>query len=197
MPRKKPKTYKGRPTKREKNKQKLLFQIFILAIIVFLLTGYLHGMTYLLEREIEGMAPYDVKFQATSSLEKSLPPEPTDESSGEEKRSQGLSEPHMANAIIREVSAYNAGDPFQCDSSPCIAANGENICTALALGFKRCATNAYPLGTRLLIDGYGECLVVDRMNSRYQNRVDVALQAHEKERAIAWGLQRLKVSVIK
>lgn len=103
----------------------------------------------------------------------------------------------VVSESIREVTAYNVGDPLQCDDTPCIATNGENICKALALGYKRCATNAFPIGTRLNIEGYGECLVVDRMNSRYKNRIDVALESHEKQRAIDWGLQRLKVQVIR
>jgi 3D (Asp-Asp-Asp) domain-containing protein len=97
--------------------------------------------------------------------------------------------------VIREVTAYNAGDPSQTDSSPCISANGENICTALALGYKRCAANFVPFGTVLEIENYGECLVVDRMNSRYQNRVDIAMMADEKARAIKFGKQNLLVTI--
>ncbi len=100
-------------------------------------------------------------------------------------------------STTREITAYNAGDPSQTDASPCIAANGENICSALALGYKRCAANFVPFGTTLDIEHYGRCLVVDRMNSRYKNRVDIAMKAEEKERAVKFGLQRLKVEIIK
>jgi len=95
----------------------------------------------------------------------------------------------------REISAYNAGDPNQCDSSPCIAANGENVCTAIALGYKRCAANFVPFGTILDIEHYGECLVVDRMNRRFPNRVDIAMPADQKDRALQFGLQNLLVVV--
>lgn len=98
---------------------------------------------------------------------------------------------------IREISAYNAGDPAQTDSTPCISANGENICTALALNYKRCAANFVPFGTTLEIEHFGKCLVVDRMNSRYTNRVDIAMRADEKQRAISFGLQKLNVKIIK
>jgi len=103
----------------------------------------------------------------------------------------------VVSETIRETTAYNAGDPYQCDDDPCISANGENICTALAMGYKRCAANFVPFGTRLFIDGFGECLVTDRMNSRYQNRVDIAMMADEKQRAINFGLQKLNVKILK
>ena len=98
---------------------------------------------------------------------------------------------------IREVTMYNAGVVWQTDDSPCIAANGENVCLALELGYKRCAANFVPFGTRLRIEGYGECLVTDRMNSRYKNRVDIAAKANEIPRARAFGLQHLKVEIVK
>lgn len=102
----------------------------------------------------------------------------------------------LSEGVIREVTAYNAGDPAQTDSSPCTSANGENICLALELGYKRCASNAFPFGTRLQIENYGECMVVDRMNSRYSSRVDIAMKKEEKQRAINFGLQKLVVAVI-
>lgn len=104
-------------------------------------------------------------------------------------------EPGESGGIIREVTMYNVGDPNQTDDSPCISANGENICNAVALGYKRCAANFVPLGTDLYIDNYGECKVTDRMNSRYKNRVDIAVSADEYQRAINFGLQHLLVTI--
>lgn len=98
---------------------------------------------------------------------------------------------------IREITAYNAGDPTQTDSSPCISANGENICLALEKGYKRCAANFVPFGTILRIQNYGDCLVVDRLNSKFRNRVDIAMAVGEKKKAIAFGKQNLRVEVIK
>ena len=93
------------------------------------------------------------------------------------------------------ATAYNAGDPKQCDDTPCIASNGENICTALALGYKRCASNDYPFGTRLYVDGYGECLVVDRM--RDDGKVDVAFPAHQYREAVEFGARRRLIKVLR
>ena len=102
---------------------------------------------------------------------------------------------------IREVSAYNAGDPNQTDDTPCISANNENICVALEQGFNRCAANFVEFGTELLIEAPNsdwsfQCLVVDRMNKRYQNRVDIAMTKNEKQRALNFGVQNLIVSII-
>ncbi|NCD01068.1 hypothetical protein EOL94_03180 [bacterium] len=95
------------------------------------------------------------------------------------------------------VTAYNTGDVNQCWGDPCISANGENICLALEKGYKRCAANFVPLGTRLRVEGVGECLVTDRMNSRYYYRVDIAMKVTEKTEAREFGLQNLKVEVLK
>ncbi len=97
---------------------------------------------------------------------------------------------------IRTISAYNAGDVNQCDGDPCTAANGENICNALAAGYKRCAANFVPFGTILEIEGYGECLVVDRMNSRYPNNVDIAMSYDQKKEALKFGRRNLNVKII-
>ncbi len=96
------------------------------------------------------------------------------------------------------TTAYNAGDPNQCDSTPCITANGENVCTALALGYKRCAVNNLSFGTRLFVEGYGECIVTDRMNSRYQNgEVDVAFPADQYDEAINFGGHKRLIQILK
>lgn len=95
------------------------------------------------------------------------------------------------------VTAYNAGDPNQCDNSPCIAANGENVCTAVALGFGRCASNRHKFGTILMIDDNFICTVTDRMNPRYVNgEVDIAMPADQKKEAIAYGGHDHNIKVV-
>lgn len=96
----------------------------------------------------------------------------------------------------RQISAYNAGDPYQTDSTPCHSANGENICEALKQGYKRCAANFVPFGTVLEIESYGQCLVTDRMNSRYTSRVDIAMPLNEKQTARQFGLKTLEVKIL-
>ena len=94
------------------------------------------------------------------------------------------------------TTAYNAGDVNQCWGDPCISASEENICESLSRGLKRCAMNKFPFGTWIYIPDYGYCKIVDRMNSRYTDRVDIAFQLGDK-RAIEWGKQLKEIRIIK
>ena len=102
----------------------------------------------------------------------------------------------VKSETIRVVTAYNVGDPRQTDDTPCISANGENICKALANGEMRCAANFVPLGSRLYVDKFGVCLVTDRMNKRYRNRVDIAMRKDEYRKACRFGRQKLRVKIL-
>jgi 3D (Asp-Asp-Asp) domain-containing protein len=102
----------------------------------------------------------------------------------------------VKSETIRVVTAYNVGDPRQTDDTPCISANGENICKALAKGEMRCAANFVPLGSRLYVDKIGVCLVTDRMNKRYRNRVDIAMRKDEYRKACRFGRQKLHVKIL-
>ncbi len=102
----------------------------------------------------------------------------------------------VKSETIRFVTAYNVGDPRQTDDTPCISANGENICRALANGERRCAANFVPLGSRLHVDKIGVCLVTDRMNKRYRNRVDIAMRKNEYHKALRFGRQKLHVKIL-
>mgnify|MGYP003573043320 FL=1 len=102
----------------------------------------------------------------------------------------------VKSETVRIVTAYNTGDPRQTDNTPCISANGENICKALAKGKKRCAANFVPLGSRLHVDKIGVCMVTDRTNKRYRNRVDIAMHKHEYHKARRFGRQKLHVKII-
>jgi 3D (Asp-Asp-Asp) domain-containing protein len=102
----------------------------------------------------------------------------------------------VKSETIRVVTAYNVGDPRQTDDTPCIAANGEDICSALAKGEMRCAANFVPLGSHLYVDKIGVCLVTDRMNKRYRNRVDIAMEKNEYHKARRFGRQKLHVKIL-
>jgi 3D (Asp-Asp-Asp) domain-containing protein len=102
----------------------------------------------------------------------------------------------VKSETIRVVTAYNVGDPRQTDDTPCISANGEDICRALANGEMRCAANFVPLGSRLHVDKIGVCLVTDRMNKRYRNRVDIAMHKNDYRKALRFGRQKLRVKIL-
>jgi len=103
----------------------------------------------------------------------------------------------VISQTYRIVTAYNAGDPKQTDDTPCIDASNDNICQALDQGELRCAANFVKLGTKIHIDQFGTCLVTDRTNKRYKNRVDIAMKKHEKKKALKFGRQKLLVKILK
>ena len=105
--------------------------------------------------------------------------------------------PDELERTIREVTAYNVGDPGQTDGSPCLTADGSNACEELAQDKKICAANFVPIGTKLLVKNLGTFTVKDRMNRRYKDRIDIAMQAHEKQRAGKFGRQNLEVRILK
>lgn len=94
-------------------------------------------------------------------------------------------------AVIREVTAYNSLEE-QTDGSPCISADNTDICKRYQKGECIVATNAYPLKTKLYIEKIGECIVADRMNARFKNRIDVFMDK-DVERAVKFGVQKLPV----
>ncbi len=99
-----------------------------------------------------------------------------------------------SKGIARKVTAYNVGDPKQTHSRPCIGASGVNLCDLVERGVNVCAANFVPLGTRLYVDKFGECIVLDRMNARFRNGVDLAMGKNEYHHAVKFGVQRLNVT---
>lgn len=96
--------------------------------------------------------------------------------------------------VIREVSAYNSLEA-QTDSSPCVGADGTDLCKRYQAGECIVASNAFKLGAKVDVQGFGTCTVADRMNKRFQNRVDVFMDK-DHSRAISFGVQRLMVSLV-
>ena len=108
-----------------------------------------------------------------------------------------LTKKGVVAARQRDISAYNAGDPSQTDNSPCLGASGVDICNLLDHDICVYAANFVPLGTYLNIEGIGECQVLDRMNKKYPNRVDVAMKLSDKEAAQEFGIQTRAVQILK
>lgn len=100
-----------------------------------------------------------------------------------------------AAGVVREVTAYNVGVRGQTSGDPCIGATGQNLCHLVTRGLKICAANFVEPETVLHIEGYGECVVLDRMNRRYSHRVDIAMREDEIARAREFGIQRRQVEV--
>ncbi len=90
----------------------------------------------------------------------------------------------------RKVSAYTSR-PEETDSNPCEAADQSDICKRYAAGEKICAANFVPKGSKLYVPGYGTCVVADRMNKRYPDRIDVYM-GMDLSAARKFGVKTLK-----
>lgn len=92
------------------------------------------------------------------------------------------------------LSAYNS-EVAQCDSTPCITANGFNVCKH---GVEdTVAANFLPFGTKIKIpEIFGERVFVvrDRMNSRYQKHIDIWFK--DKGKALKFGRKTAKVEIL-
>lgn len=90
------------------------------------------------------------------------------------------------------VTAYNSV-PEQTDGSPCISADGSNICELLEYGEVTCAASL-PFGSVLWIDGLGTCTVHDRLAQKYSGRIDLYFGGAEHvQDARRFGKQELLV----
>jgi len=92
------------------------------------------------------------------------------------------------------ITAYTS-EVAQCDSTPCITANGFNVCEHATED--TVAANFLPLGSKVRIpDLFGDKVFVvrDRMNKRYQNRLDVWMI--NKGDAINFGVKVAKVEIL-
>lgn len=92
------------------------------------------------------------------------------------------------------MTAYNS-EVGQCDDSPCITANGFNVCKH---GIEdTIAANFLRFGTKIRIpDVFGDRVFVvrDRMNQRYQNKIDVWMK--DKSDAMQFGVKVAKIEVV-
>ena len=112
---------------------------------------------------------------------------------GVEKEETGLP------ATYRTVTAYTSKEE-QTDSTPCISANGSDICEMWKIGIQTCAANFVPFGTVLILDNQEEpdgddaivCVVADRLASKYPNRVDLYM-GYDTARAIEFGKRTMWV----
>lgn len=109
--------------------------------------------------------------------------------------SQGLEEEEkVLRSFFSTITAYNS-EASQCDSSPCITANGYNVCK-----YGRedtVAVNHLSFGTKVKIpELFGDrvFIVRDRMNSKHANRLDVWMV--DKGEALNFGIKQAKIEVL-
>ncbi|MDF1497136.1 MAG: hypothetical protein P1P90_03690 [Patescibacteria group bacterium] len=93
------------------------------------------------------------------------------------------------------VTAYNSV-PWQTDSTPCIAADGSDICKLREQGEMSCASSL-PFGTKINVPGFGVCTVRDRLHPRFAHRIDLYFGgADQITAAKQWGKRNLTVEVL-
>jgi len=96
---------------------------------------------------------------------------------------------------IHTMTAYNS-EVGQTDDSPCITANGFNVCKH---GIEdTIAANFLPMGAKIKIpELFGDRIFIvrDRMNKKHPNRVDVWMK--DRHDAIQFGVKIAKIQVIK
>jgi len=94
----------------------------------------------------------------------------------------------------RIITAYSS-EVFQTDDSPCITANGFNLCENRKED--SIAANFLPFGAKVRIpELFGDRIFIvrDRMHQRFSNRVDVWMI--EKQDAINFGLKSAKIQIL-
>jgi len=100
----------------------------------------------------------------------------------------------VVRTSIHTMTAYNS-EAAQTDSTPCITANGFDVCKH---GIEdTVAANFLPMGTKIRIpDLFGDRVftVRDRMNKRYSDRVDIWM-IHKTD-ALKFGARKAKIEVL-
>lgn len=182
-------------------------------IKAFLLSIFIAGTFYLPAQAIKNHIEYvkkleTIKLEVSTANAKQLA-QPINTLPKNDNKAT-LQDERVTGGTIREITMYSS-TPEQTDASPCIGANGQDICVLWRNGQNICATNAFPKGSELKIDKLGSCLVTDRMNARYSNRidwyagyddecldgVDAGDNCPNYERARKFGLQNLAVLLLK
>ena len=102
--------------------------------------------------------------------------------------------PKVKSTSVHVITAYNS-DVAQTDDSPCITANGFNVCQHGQED--TIAANFLKFGTKVKIpELYGDRVftVRDRMNVSHPNRVDIWMK--NRTSAIKFGVKTAKIQVL-
>lgn len=172
----------------------------VLTLIIACVFQFVLFFTPVLAAEAVNLAQGDIKMDATKKSEV----DPVVAGLIGNNQSAGLTESieeDNAEATIQvirtsthTITAYNS-DPAQTDDTPCITANGFNVCEHGEED--TIAANFLKFGTKVRIpDLYGDRIFVvrDRMNKRYSDRVDIWMK--EKTDARQFGVKVAKIEVV-
>jgi len=87
------------------------------------------------------------------------------------------------------ATAYNS-EPGQTDGSPWTTASGTRCREGVV------AANHLPIGTKVMIEGFGDRVftVEDRMNRRYNKRIDIWFRDHKD--AVKFGVRKVRYHIL-
>lgn len=97
-------------------------------------------------------------------------------------------------------TAYTLSED-ETDNEPCIGASNNNLCELKPIlekdNVRICASRDLPLDTLIYIEGFGECLILDRMNKRFlgTGRIDILMDT--KTDAFNFGVRQLNYVIVK
>lgn len=181
-------------------KNKLVRKVFIATLLLILANLVFIATPALADTENFGIIAFDYQLVPENqgiSLIQMLNPEVINDGGvrtrdGHLPENKGLKAKYSINAVI---TAYNS-DIGQTDDSPCITANGFNLCKHGQED--TVAINGMKMGTKVRFPGlYGNKVFVvrDRMNARYNSsRVDVWMLS--KADAKNFGVKATKMEVL-
>lgn len=101
------------------------------------------------------------------------------------------SEIRQARYVVKVPTTAYSSTPDQTDDSPFITASGSHVRWGVV------AANFLPIGTRVrLPDHYGDqvFIVEDRMNARYNMRLDIWMET--RDAAKQWGVRNVRLEVL-
>jgi 3D (Asp-Asp-Asp) domain-containing protein len=102
--------------------------------------------------------------------------------------------PKIIKTSVHTITAYNS-EVAQTDNSPCITANGFNVCQHNQED--TIAANFLKFGTKVKIpELFGDKIFVvrDRMNAKHQNRIDIWMK--NRTSALKFGVKISKIEVL-
>lgn len=78
---------------------------------------------------------------------------------------------HKGKTLVLEVTGYTS-TKSQTDGDPCVGSHLINICARKRRGEHLCASNVFPIGSRVHIDELGTCTIADHMASDRTRNID-------------------------
>lgn len=138
-------------------------------------------------------------FLAAIAAAAYLVPSSTPEASGAtpDPVPPSVANPCLLTEVVCESEAPNAtasaytSHVYQTDSTPCVAADGTDVCARHARGERLVASNCLPLGSRVAINGT-TYTVADRMARRYGCDVYDVYMGYDVDAALAYGRRAVR-----